>query len=138
MKNVLFAVVFFLGALAANAQSSNTYNTFNETKEELEMLANLDGANVRYFYYPNLQAYYDRQTDSYLYTRNGRDWLEGKNLPNNLRGYSLSNGKRIPLSGYDGETPFDNLKQHMADYPADYKTRRKKNTPEDDGNMAMN
>lgn len=129
--------MFFLGAFVADAQNT-TYTSLSDTKAELTALMKMeDGAAIRYFYYPNLQAYYDRETDSYLYTRNGKDWLEGKALPNNLRGYSLSNTKRVPLPNYDGETPFDELKQHMIDYPADYKTRRKKNT-DDEGNVAMN
>lgn len=138
MRHVIFAIALLCSSLTVQSQNTSTYVQFNDTKEELESLKNLENANIRYFYYPNLQAYYDRQTDSYLYTRNGKDWLEGKVLPNNLRGYSLSNGKRIPIPNYDGETPFDHLKEHMAEYPADYKTRRKKNPTETEGNMAMN
>lgn len=124
MKALIYIIVFALNLTALNLQAQ-TYSTNAEAVAELTDSSNGNEVlNVRYFYYPNLQAYYDRQTDSYLYTRNGKDWIEARQLPNNLRGYSIKNGKRVPLKEYAGEEPFNDNDFHRKLYPSDYSPKR--------------
>jgi hypothetical protein len=119
IKNLLIALLFF--TISAKAQ----YTTNAEVTKELEStMDNGELANVRYFYYPNLQAYFDRQTATYIYTRNGNDWLESDTLPSGLRGYSSANGNKVAITDYDGDTPFDNIKEDMQKYPANYSSKR--------------
>lgn len=131
-------VLLFLGNAGIYAQPS-VYNTNEETT--IELSTSTDGnelLNVRYFYYPNLQAYFDRQTSTYLYTRNGVDWIESANLPNGLRGYSMSNGKRVPITDYQGDEPYELLKEHKAKYPAKYSTKRDKKEKTTENSLALN
>lgn len=106
-------------------QTQAQYITNAETTTELkDLLDKGEMADVRYFYYPNLQAYFDRQTATYIYTRNGKEWLESDSLPNGLRGYSSANGTRVAIPDYDGDTPYERLEEHTKKYPANYSTKR--------------
>lgn len=125
MKTIKFLSIalMLLTATLSNAQSQ--YSTNADTAKELEGIITADDAlNVRYFYYPNLQAYFDRQTSTYLYSRNGQDWIESSKLPTALRGYSVSNNKRVALSDYSGDEPYALVKEHMKKYPANYSAKR--------------
>ena len=79
----------------------------------------------RYSYYPNLQAYYDSKDGVYLYQDRQGIWVETTVLPLTLWGYSLSNGKHVPIN-YDGETPYDLINEHKKKYPANYSSKRQK------------
>lgn len=137
MKTIsYFALALMLfGSNISKAQ--NQYSTNAETTLELEsMMVSGNALNVRYFYYPNLQAYFDRQTSTYLYSRNGQDWIESSKLPNALRGYSVANNKRVPLTDYAGDSPYELIKEHMKQFPANYSSRRQpKNDKEKPADM---
>ena len=80
---------------------------------------------VRYYYYPNLQAYFDTKVGLYLYQVNG-DWVESERLSPTFRGYSLKNGQYVMIKDYLGDEPYTLLDQHKAQYPADYSSRPKR------------
>ncbi len=124
MKTILYLSLSLM-LFTASAKAQTTYDTNAETAKELAAAMGTDNLlNVRYFYYPNLQAYFDRETSTYLYTKNGNDWIESSKLPNALRGYSLSNNKRVPLTDYTGDEPYELIKEHKQKYPANYTTKR--------------
>ncbi|RYG02693.1 MAG: hypothetical protein EOO07_32685 [Chitinophagaceae bacterium] len=137
MKNLtLLLVLFLLGSAQANAQAYTT-----NAEATLDLSSVTDGnslLNVRYFYYPNLQAYFDRETSTYLYSRNGKDWIESSNLPAGLRGYSMSNGKRVPLTNYAGDEPYELIAEHQKQFPANYSTKRQLEDKAKDENIALN
>lgn len=129
MKTITYFAIalVFLSTTASKAQ----YSTNAEVAKELEGLMNTgDLLNVRYFYYPNLQAYFDRQTSTYIYTRNGSDWIESAKLPNALRGYSVANGKRVAIT-YNGDAPYEMIREHMEQYPANYSAKRQPSQEQD-------
>lgn len=131
---LLIAIAF--STLQASAQP---YNTNDQTKTDLTSVSSdTELLNVRYFYYPNLQAYFDRTTSTYLYTRNGQDWIESANLPNGLRGYSMSNGNRVPLTDYDGDEPYESLDTHKKLFPANYSTKKIPSKDTDTKSLASN
>lgn len=80
---------------------------------------------VRYYYYPNLQAYFDTKVGMYLYEEAG-EWIEDEKLPLSMMGYSLKNGHYVMIENYTGEDPYDLLDEHKAKYPADYSSRPKR------------
>lgn len=123
MKTITYLLLAFAFLTSQHTQAQ--YQTHAETAEEVEALMAAEGLlDVRYFYYPNLEAYFDRQTSTYLYSKNGKDWYEGSKLPSGLRGYSLSNGKRVPITDYAGEEPFSQLEAHRKQFPANYSGKR--------------
>ncbi|RZJ68279.1 MAG: hypothetical protein EOO50_02340 [Flavobacterium sp.] len=144
MKTISYFAIalILLGTNITKAQ----YSTNADVAQELEGLmktSDVDLLNVRYFYYPNLQAYFDRETSTYIYSRDGKDWIESAKLPNALRGYSVSNGKRVPIE-YNGDEPYELIQEHMKEYPANYSAKRQPQTADakqakkDDSTLAFN
>jgi len=79
---------------------------------------------IRYYYYPNLEAYYDTRTALYIYKQNG-EWIESETIDMNSRGYSMKNSMYVMLKGYLGDNPTELIAEHKKEYPADYSSRRK-------------
>lgn len=82
---------------------------------------------VRYYYYPNLQAYFDTKIAMYIYRKDGA-WVKSETLDPTTRGYSIKNGAYVMLKGFTEDEPYQYLEQHKAKYPADYSSRPKPKT----------
>lgn len=117
---ILFATLFMASAQQSNAQSAVNPDLSYEAQMILDEGAILD---IRYYYYPNLQAYFDTETATYLYLKDG-EWVEGKQIPSGIRGYSKNNGARVAIKDYSGDEPFEIFEQHKAQFPANYSTKR--------------
>lgn len=79
--------------------------------------------NIRYYYYPNLQAYFDTDSGTYLYIKDN-EWVEGSEIPKGLRGYSLLNNQRVAITDYSGDEPYNLFTKHKEMYPANYNGKR--------------
>lgn len=104
--------------------------SFNSAQAQIELdgvdvTSNYKYEEVRYYYYPNLQAYFDTKVGLYLYVENG-EWVESERLAPTFRGYSLKNGQYVMIKDYTGEEPYTLLEQHKAQFPADYSSRPKR------------
>ncbi len=77
---------------------------------------------IRYYYYPNLEAYFDNLELVYHYKVNGQ-WEKTENLPTNYGGYSLFNKVRVNITDFDGDKPYQLLKIHKKMYPYNSKGR---------------
>jgi hypothetical protein len=82
-------------------------------------------SEIRYYYYPNLQAYFDIQTQLYIVKQNG-SWSTSKTIDVNSRGYCLRNGFHVPLKGFVADEPYLNIKQHKLSFPADYSSKQRR------------
>ena len=82
-------------------------------------------AGIRYYYYPNLQAYFDTQSNLYLFRVN-KQWISADSLPENYGGYSLYNKHRVKIDDYDGDDVTELLEIHKVLYPYNSKGRLKK------------
>lgn len=82
---------------------------------------------VRYYYYPNLQAYFDTKIAMYIYRKDGA-WVKSETLDPTTRGYSIKNGSYVMLKGFTEDEPYQYLEEHKAKYPADYSSRPKPKT----------
>ena len=103
----------------SNAQpQANSENTDSGYKYE----------EVRYYYFPNMEAYYDAKVGMYLYVEDG-EWIESEVLEPKSRGYSLKNGAYVMIKDYLGDEPYAMLREHKRLYPADYSSRPKRPTP---------
>lgn len=78
-----------------------------------------EGVGVRYYYIPDIQAYYDVSSSNYIYMSGGR-WIHSANLPRAHRDYDLYGGHKVLLKDYHGERPYDNYKDHQKNYPKGY------------------
>ena len=87
---------------------------------------------VRYYYYPNLQAYYDTCTARYLYMKDG-EWITAEHMAPNYRGYCLYNNNYVILDGFTNDEPYLLINEHKKKYPANYSSKRRK-----DNSLAQN
>lgn len=128
MKNLSLTIVLVLMTTTISAQENST-DFAKATVENDEIVAiesNVETADAdseyRYYYFPNMYAYYDLETKNYIYKINNK-WETNSELPQYYGGYSLFKNARVPLKKYCGETPQENLKEHKKQYPYIKKSR---------------
>ncbi|HEX8563410.1 MAG TPA: hypothetical protein VF676_10565 [Flavobacterium sp.] len=96
--------------------------------------------DIRYYYYPNLQAYFDTKTLTYLYSKN-REWVESTRIPSGHMGYSVYNTTKVALTDYLGDTPYEMIEDHKKQYPPQYIAKRQappKQQKADESTLAYN
>ena len=109
MRNLKITLIaFFLVALSANAQSMAA-----NTPKLTDPITNCE---LRYYYYPNLEAYYDIKKNIYYFKQQG-EWITASEIPNGYRGYSLFNKIRVAITDYDDEDPTQFIGLHKKQYP---------------------
>ena len=81
--------------------------------------------SLRYYFYPNLDAYFDIDTSEFVYKQEGK-WIRNEYLSSSYRGYSAYNNYHVEILDYFGDTPFDNLAANRVSYPQDFKGRKAK------------
>jgi hypothetical protein len=74
---------------------------------------------VRYYYLPDVQAYYDIQTSMFIYFGSGR-WIHRPHLPARYRNYDLYSGYKVVLSDYHGDAPYSHFREHKSKYARGY------------------
>ena len=101
-----------------------TTNVFAQA--ELDTINNSHKANskteIRYYYFPNLMAYYDIKTDNYVYKQNDK-WIMSEFIDSNYRGYSLNNNFYVAIKDYDGDQPYLLNSEHKQKYPANFSSK---------------
>lgn len=115
MKKITYLIIGLLMVSFNSAQAQVELNT-------VDVSSNYKFEEVRYYYYPNLQAYFDTKVALYLYKENGQ-WVESEELAPTVRGYSLKNGQYVMIKDYSGDEPYALLEQHKKQYPANYSSR---------------
>ena len=83
-------------------------------------------SDVRYYYLPDIDTYYDINTSQYIYVNNG-NWIRATALPPAYRTYNLYNGYKVVITNYRDATPYVYYKTHKAKYPKGYKGPAQKN-----------
>jgi len=103
------------------------------------ILENEMATDIRYYYYPNLQAYFDTETLTYLYSKN-KEWVESTRIPSGHMGYSVYNMKKVAIADYQGDTPYEFIDEHKKQYPPQYVAKRQapKEQKADEGSLAYN
>lgn len=74
---------------------------------------------VRYYYLPAMEMYYDINTANYIYLSNGA-WVHATVLPAPYRTVNLYNTYKVVLTDYRGNTPYVYYKTHKVKYPKNY------------------
>lgn len=112
LKKVILLMLLF-SCYLSNAQASTN---------ELSSITPPKKTEVRYWYFPNIEAYFDLQEKVYLYKDKG-EWNEAEELPANYGGYSLYNKVKVVIEDYDGDEPYLLLPIHKKMYPYNAKGR---------------
>lgn len=74
----------------------------------------------RYYYLPDVEAYYDVHTSQFIYFGNGV-WIHNTYLPGAYRNYNLYNGYKVVITDYRGATPYVYFKNHKVKYKKGYR-----------------
>lgn len=107
-------LVFVLNCFISNAQQSSANKQYS--------LADEKSTDFRYYYFPNIEAYFDTQEKVYLYKDQG-EWTEAEELPKGYGGYSLYNKVRVAITDYQGDEPYLQLQEHKKRFPYNSKGR---------------
>lgn len=71
---------------------------------------------LRYYYYPNLEAYFDTLKRIYYYKEDA-EWITGEEIPEGYRGYSLYNKIYVFITDYDDDLIIQFIDMHKKKYP---------------------
>jgi len=71
---------------------------------------------LRYYYYPNIEAYFDTQKNIYYFKENGK-WNTATEIPAGYRGYSMLNKYNVSITDYDEDNICQFINAHKKKYP---------------------
>lgn len=117
---LLFISIFFITVSSLHAQVSVNVNIGTPPA-----WGPVGYTDVRYYYLPDLEMYYDINASSYIYISNGK-WTRARSLPRSYRNYDLYNEYKVVLTNYRGDSPYDNYKTHKVKYGKGYKGKPQK------------
>jgi hypothetical protein len=87
---------------------------------------------VRYYYLPDVEAYYDVPSSMFIYY-DGGVWVHRSYLPARYKNYNLYGGYKVVMNDYHGITPYTHFKEHKAKYYKGYHGKPQKNIGERPG-----
>jgi len=77
-------------------------------------------AGVRYYYLPDVEAYYDVQSSMFIYYTGG-SWVHKTYLPSRYSNYDLYSGYKVVMTGYRGNTPYTHFTEYKSKYARGYR-----------------
>ena len=120
LKLIVFGIALFL-ASATQAQLSVSVHLGTPPQWGPEGYS-----GARYYYLPDVEAYYDVQTSRFIYL-DGRTWVHRTSLPARYRNYDLYNGYKVVMTDYHGNTPYQYHKQYRVKYAKGYRGHLQRN-----------
>jgi hypothetical protein len=87
---------------------------------------------VRYYYLPDVEAYYDIHTSMFIYYGGGI-WLHKPHLPGIYSSYDLYGGYKVVMTDYHGDKPYTNFHEYKRKYAKGYKGGSQKTIGEKPG-----
>ena len=88
--------------------------------------------DVKYYYLPDVEAYYDIKASMFIY-HSGGIWVHRSYLPRRYRNYDLYGGYKVVLNNYHGNSPYDNFNDHRNKYAKGFHERSQKTYGERSG-----
>jgi hypothetical protein len=76
-------------------------------------------SDVRYYYLPDVEAYYDIPSSMFIYF-NGVTWIHRTSLPSRYRNYDLYHGYKVVMTDYHGSEPYSHFRDHKTKYAKGY------------------
>ena len=92
---------------------------------------------IRYYYLPDIEAYYDIESAVFIYYTGGI-WVRRAYLPSRYSNYDLYGGYKVVISDYRGNTPYVHFKHHKVKYAKGYKGPSQKTIGQKPGNVKPN
>ncbi|NDP21585.1 MAG: hypothetical protein GZ091_10980 [Paludibacter sp.] len=82
--------------------------------------------HVRYYYLPDVEAYYDVHSSKFIYISGDR-WVRSSYLPRQYKHYDLSRGYKVVMHDYHGSTPYNHFREHRKEYFKGYRSKDHRN-----------
>lgn len=82
--------------------------------------------DVRYYYLPDVEAYYDVQNSMFIYI-SGNRWVHRSYLPSLYRNYDLYGGYKVVMNDYRGNSPYSHFREHKMKYEKGYRGEEQEN-----------
>jgi hypothetical protein len=117
MKALKFVVFGFVLFLAGQSQAQVSVRLNFGTQPQWAPVGYND---VRYYYLPDVEAYYDVQSSMFIYS-SGNRWIHRRSLPSRYRNYDLYGGYKVAMNGYRGSTPYSDFNNHRTQYAKGYR-----------------
>jgi hypothetical protein len=76
-------------------------------------------SEARYYYLPDVEAYYDVPSSMFIYYNRGA-WIHRPHLPGQYRNYDLYSGYKVVMTDYRGDAPYAHFKEHKMKYGRGY------------------
>lgn len=111
MKRILFFITLLFGIFTANAQADR-----KKADKVPPLVDPVTQCNLRYYYYPNIEAYFDTKKSVYYYQENG-EWQTADEIPSGYRGYSMNNKISVYITDYDDDLVTQFVKKHKKEFP---------------------
>jgi hypothetical protein len=84
---------------------------------------------VRYYYLPDIEVYYDVHTSMFIYNSGGA-WIHRKYLPRKYRSYDLYGGYKVVMTDYRGSTPYTHFPEYKVKYAKGYHGQQQRSVGE--------
>ena len=123
MKTLKIIALSAVLILASALQAQITVNVQLGTAPQWGPVGYTD---VRYYYLPDVETYYDVQNSRFIYY-NGKKWVHQRNLPRQYINYDLYNGYKVVMTDYRGNAPYKYHKDYKYKYPKGYHGKEQKN-----------
>jgi hypothetical protein len=115
MKKLRFIVIIFLLTSVNLVKAQASLNVTIAPP----MWGPVGYTEVRYYYLPAVESYYDIQSSTFIYYSGGA-WVHRASLPSRYRNYDLYSGYKVVMVDYQGQSPYDHFKQHKIKYSKNY------------------
>jgi hypothetical protein len=76
-------------------------------------------ADARYYYLPDVYAYYDIHSSLFIY-QSGGIWIRRAYLPSRYSNYDLYKGYKVVMTDYHGNKPYIHYKEYKSKYAKGY------------------
>lgn len=131
LKLIIIAMAFVFSG-AANAQVSVNINIGSPPQ-----WGPVGYTEVRYYYLPDVEAYYDVHTSMFIYYGGGV-WIRNAYLPGHYRDYDLYNGYKVVMTDYRGDAPYTTFSTYKVKYKKGYRGKSQKTIGNHPGNHNSN
>src|SRR6185312_5633226 len=78
-----------------------------------------EATNVKYYFIPDIQVYYDVVNKVFIYQSNGV-WVRATSLPGMYATFDLNSGYKVMLTDADGDKPYEHFDDHCRKFPKGY------------------
>ena len=126
LKLIVFSIALFLGSALYGQLAVNV------NRGSPPLWGPVGYSGVRYYYLPDVEAYYDVQTSMFIYDNRGT-WIYRTYLPGRYRSYDLYSGYKVVMTDYRGNTPYVHFKEYKMKYAKGYRGQPQKNIGERPG-----